>query len=161
MSARAVRSPVARPLAGGGNMARPSAWGMAQQQVARFHRERDRRRLVAMIRTLAGAALLVVLVLGVVGLRIQQVRLSYRLDGLRSMKAQMEDRQSRLRVEREMLQAHARIENRARTELKMERPANNQIQIAREYVPGGGGVSMAVPLTAAADTPAPPKPGVR
>jgi hypothetical protein len=89
------------------------------------------------------------------------VRLSYRLDGLRSMKAQMEDRQSRLRVEREMLQAHARIENRARTELKMERPANNQIQIAREYVPGGGGVSMAVPLTAAADTPAPPKPGVR
>ena len=41
MSARAVRSPVARPLAGGGNMARPSAWGMAQQQVALTVKARD------------------------------------------------------------------------------------------------------------------------
>ena len=154
MSARAVRSPVARPLAG--------AWGMAQQQqVARFHRERDRRRLVAMIRTLAGAALLVVLVLGVVGLRVQQVRLSYRMDGLRVMKAQMEEQQSRLGVELNMLSSHARIESRARAELNMELPVNNQIRIAREFVPGGEGLTMAVPLTAAADKPAPAKPGVR
>ena len=153
MSTRAVRSPASRPLAGGRGMAHP--------QVARFHRERDRRRLVAMVKTLAGAALLVVLVLGVVGLRIQQVRLSYRMDGLRTMKAQMEDRQSRLRVEREMLTSHARVESRARAELKMERPANNQVQIAREYVPGGNGLSMAVPLTAAADKPASSKAGVR
>ena len=154
MSARAVRSPVARPVAG--------AWGMApQQQVARFHRERDRRRLVAMIRTLAGAALLVVLVLGVVGLRIQQVRLSYRMDGLRSTRAQMEEQQSRLRVELNMLSSHARVESRAREELKMEMPANNQVQLAREFVPSGDGLSMAVPLTAAADRPAPTKPGVR
>jgi len=153
MSARAVRSPVARPVAGG--------WGVAHQQVARFHRERDRRRLVAMIRTLAGAALLVVLVLGVVGLRIQQVRLSYRMDGLRTMKAQMEEQQSRLRVELDMLRSHARIESRARAELKMGPPEPNQIKLAREYVPGGDGVSMAVPLTAAADKPAPSTPGVR
>jgi cell division protein FtsL len=134
---------------------------VAHQQVARFHRERDRRRLVAMIRTLAGAALLVVLVLGVVGLRIQQVRLSYRMDGLRTMKAQMEEQQSRLRVELDMLRSHARIESRARAELQMGPPAPNQIQLAREYVPGGDGVSMAVPLTAAADKPAPSTPGVR
>jgi cell division protein FtsL len=153
MSARAVRSPVARPVAGG--------WGVADQQVARFHRERDRRRLVAMIRTLAGAALLVVLVLGVVGLRIQQVRVSYRMDGLRAMKAQMEEQQSRLRVELDMLRSHARIESRARAELQMGPPAPNQIQLAREYVPGGDGVSMAVPLTAAADKPVPSTPGVR
>ena len=153
MSTRAVRSPASRPLAGGRGMAHP--------QVARFHRERDRRRLVAMVKTLAGAALLVVLVLGVVGLRIQQVRLSYRLDTLRTMKAQMEDRQSRLRIEREMLQSHARIESRARTELKMERPASNQILLAREYVPSGDGLSMAVPLTATAEKPAPSKTGVR
>jgi len=114
-----------------------------------------------MVRTLAGAALLVVLVLGVVGLRIQQVRLSYRLDTLRTMKAQMEDRQSRLRIEREMLQSHARIESRARTELKMERPASNQILLAREYVPSGDGLSMTVPLTATAEKPAPSKTGVR
>jgi cell division protein FtsL len=132
-----------------------------QQQVARFHRERDRRRLMAMIRTLAGAALLVVLVLGVVGLRIQQVRLSYRLDGLRTMKAQMEERQSRLRVELEMLKSHARVESRAREELGMMPPTGNQIRIAREFVPGGDGLSMAVPLTASADKPAPTTPGVR
>jgi cell division protein FtsL len=132
-----------------------------QQQVARFHRERDRRRLVAMIRTLAGAALLVVLVLGVVGLRIQQVRLSYRLDGLRTMRAQMEERQSHLRVELEMLKSHARVESRARAELGMMPPTGKQVRLAREFVPGGDGLSMAVPLTAAADKPAPTTPGVR
>ena len=161
MSAGAVRSPASRSVAGGRGVTHPSAWGRTHPQVARFHRERDRRRLVAMVRTLAGAALLVVLVLGVVGLRIQQVRLSYRLDTLRTMKAQMEDRQSRLRIEREMLQSHARIESRARTELKMERPASNQILLAREYVPSGDGLSMTVPLTATAEKPAPSKTGVR
>jgi len=161
MSAGAVRSPASPPVAGGRGMTHPSDWGRAHPQVARFHRERDRRRLVAMVKTLAGAALLVVLVLGVVGLRVQQVRLSYRLDGLRATKAQMEDRQSQLQVERESLQSHARIENMARVKLKMERPTSNQVLLAREYVPSGDGLSMAVPLTAAAEKPAPSKPGVR
>jgi len=55
----------------------------ADQQVARFHRESDRRRLRAMAISVVGAGLLVALVLSVVGLKVQQVRLSYRLDALR------------------------------------------------------------------------------
>ena len=49
-----------------------------RQEIARFHRDRDRRRLQAMARGLFCAGLLVALVLGVVTLRVQQVRLSYR-----------------------------------------------------------------------------------
>lgn len=144
MSARAVRTPIAR--------AHPGGWTMAhQQQVARFHRERDRRRLLTMIRTLASAALLVVLVLSVVGLRMHQVRLSYRLDGLRSAKTQMEESRSRLRVELDTLKSLARVEGKARTELGMGPPAGNQVRLAREYVPTGDGLTMTVPLTAAAD----------
>jgi len=154
MSARVVRS--------GAPGRSPGGWTMAhQQQVARFHRERDRRRLLTMGRTLASAALLVVLVLGVVGLRMQQVRLSYRLDGLRTAKAQMEESRSRLRVERDTLTSLARVEGKARTELGMVPPAGNQVQLAREFLPSGDGLTMAVPLTAAADTSAPSTPGVR
>jgi len=46
-----------------------------------------------------GAGLAVVLVLGVVGLRVQQVRLSYRLDALRQGRAELEETNRRLRVE--------------------------------------------------------------
>src|SRR5262249_5284574 len=76
-------------------------------------------------------------------------------------KAQMEDRQSQLQVERESLQSHARIENMARVKLKMERPTSNQVLLAREYVPSGDGLSMAGPPAAAAEEPAPSRPGVR
>ena len=147
MSARVVRS--------GAPGRSPGGWTMAhQQQVARFHRERDRRRLLTMGRTLASAALLVVLVLGVVGLRIQQVRLSYRLDGLRAMRAELEESRSRLRVEIYTLSSLARIEGKARAELGMTPPVGNQVRLAREFVPGGDGSSMAAPLTASAEEPA-------
>jgi hypothetical protein len=36
----------------------------------------------------------------------------------------------------------------------MVSPAGNQVRLAREFVPSGDGLSMAVPLTAAADQPA-------
>ena len=132
-----------------------------QQQVARFHRERDRRRLLTMVRTLASAALLVVLVLGVVGLRMHQVRLSYRLDGLRTAKTQMEEARSRLRVEVDTLKSLARVEGKARAELGMGPAAGNQVQLAREFLAGGDGLTMAVPLTAAVDKTGPSTPGVR
>jgi cell division protein FtsL len=143
MSPRAIRAAALRPLA--------ADWDVAhQQQVAGFHRERDRRRLLAMVRSLGGAALLVVLVLGVVGVRLHQVRLSYRLDGLRAIKADLEESKSRLRVEIDTLRALARIEGKARAELGMVPPAVNQVRLAREFVPGGNGLSMAAPLTASA-----------
>ena len=71
----------------------------ADQQVARFHRESDRRRLRAMLAGAAAAGVLVALVLGLVGLRMQQV------------------------------------------------------QLAREFVPGGSGTSAAIERTAAAVAP--------
>ncbi len=150
-----MSAPAARPAAASG-------WGMAQeQQAARFHRERDRPRLLAMARTLVSAAVLVVLVLGVVGLRIQQVRLSYRLDGLRTLRAEMEEARSRLRVELYTLRSLARVEGKARTELGMVPPARDQVRLAREFLPSGDGLSMAVPLTASAERPARSAPGVR
>jgi cell division protein FtsL len=155
MSAGGVRSMTARSL--------PAAWGSAgEQQAARFHRERDRRRLLAMARTLVSAGVLVALVLGVVGLRVQQVRLSYRLDGLRTLQAELEESRSRLRVELDTLKSLARIEAKARGELGMVPPAGNQVKLAREFVAGGDGLSMAAaPLTASAEIPARVAGGVR
>jgi cell division protein FtsL len=140
----------------------PRSWGSTpDQQAARFHRERDRRRLLAMGRTLLGAGLLVGLVLGVVGLRVQQVRLSYRLEGLRALKAELDESRSRLRVELATLRSLARIEGKARMELGMIPPARDQVRLAREFVTEGGGLSMTAPLTAAAQNPVRPRPGVR
>lgn len=121
-----------------------------RQELARFHRERDRRRLQSMVRGLLGAGLLVVLVLGVVALRVQQVRLSYRLDALRGERAELEERRSRLRVELATLNSLARIESKARGELGMVRPTLDQVRLAREFVPGGAGQQAMAPLTASA-----------
>jgi cell division protein FtsL len=154
MSAQVSR-PAPIPSAG-------SSWeSAAEQQAARFHRERDRRRLLAMGRTLVGAGVVVALVLGVVGLRIQQVRISYRLDGLRAIRTELEESRSRLRVEVASLRSLARIEGKARTELGMVPPARDQVRLAREFVSGGSGLSMATPLTASAQSPGRPRPGVR
>jgi cell division protein FtsL len=138
-----------------GPVLKRSLWarsGLAQEQgVARFHRQSDRRRLQAMVKGLLGTGVLVGLVLGVVGLRIQQVRLSYRIDGLRTVRAGMEETQSQLSVELATLKSLARIEGMARTELGMVVPARDQVRVAREFVPRGGGLHAGVPLTASAE----------
>ena len=153
MNARAARPTTSGALSAG--------WASTQeQQAARFHRERDRRRLLAMARTLVSAAVLVVLVLAVVGLRLQQVRLSYRLDGLRPVKADLEESRRRLGVELDSLKSFARIEEKAR-ELGMVPPTGNQVRLAREFLRGGDGLSMAAPLTASAENQARSQPGVR
>ena len=89
------------------------------------------------------------------------MRLSYRLDGLRTLKAGLEESRNRLGVERGSLASLSRIEDKARRELGMGPPASHQVQLAREFVGGGDGLSMAAPLTASADSPAPARPGVR
>ena len=154
MSGLPIRSTPARAFPAGAGL-------VGRQEVARFHRDRDRRRLRAMAGGLLGAAVLVALVVGVVELRVQQVRLSYRLDELRAAKAELGETRSRLRVELATLTSLARIENKARTELGMVPPAGHQVRLAREFVSGGGGLQAAAPLTASADGPVGPEPGAR
>jgi cell division protein FtsL len=138
-----------------------SGWtAPAGGQAARFHQESDRRRLRAMAVSLACAGFLVSLILGVVGLRVQQVRLSYRLDTMRAVRNELEETRNRLRVEHATLKSLARIEGKARGELGMVLPARDQVRLAREFVPGGSGFTSRTPLTAAAD-PAVPRESAR
>jgi cell division protein FtsL len=126
-----------------GRGAPQSAWGCEhrarQPEAVRRHRQKDRRRLRSMATAVVGAGLAVVLILGVVGLRVQQVRLSYRLDALRGSRAEAEELNRRLRVEMATLKSLSRIEGKARTELGMVAPTREQIQIAREFVAGAKG----------------------
>jgi cell division protein FtsL len=134
-----------------------AGWTVPAGQAARFHRERDRRRLRAMAMSLACAGFLVALILGVVGLRVQQVRLSYRLDGLRAARTELEESRNRLRVELATLKSLARVEGKARAELGMVLPGHDQVRLAREFVPGGSGLTSRAPLTAAAIDPSTPR----
>jgi cell division protein FtsL len=132
MSARAGGRTVGAPWRG--------VRGPAGQAVARFHREPDRRSRRAMGLATLGIALGVVAVLAVVGLRVQQVRLSYRLEGLRAAVAQAREDSRRLGIELASLTSPARLEARAVAELGMERPARGQVLLAREYLAGGSGL---------------------
>lgn len=129
----------------GTSRAPQSHWGhqhrARQPEAVRRHRISDRRRLRSMATAVVGAGLAVVLVLGVVGLRVQQVRLSYRLDALRQGRADLEETNRRLRVEMATLKSLSRIEGKARTELGMVAPGHDQIRLAREFVPGAGGTA--------------------
>jgi cell division protein FtsL len=118
-----------------------------EQRAARFLRERDHRRLRVMATWVAWSALAVTLVLGVVALKVQQVRLAYRLDALRTAQTELEDRRMRLRVELASLSSLARIEDKARRELGMVPPGPGQVQVAREFVTGGEGLAAASPAT--------------
>jgi cell division protein FtsL len=131
-----------------------------EQEIARFHRESDRRRLRSMAAALLGAGVLVALVLGMVALRVQQVRMSYRLDALRTTRVELEEANRRLRVEMATLKSLARIDGKARGELGMVPPARNQVRLAREFVPGGSGLSAAAPLTASVRRVTPAEPGI-
>lgn len=132
-----------------------------EQEVARFHRESDRRRLRSMAGALLCAGFLVALILGMVAFRVQQVRLSYRLDALRATKVELEEANRRLRVELATLKSLARIDGKARAELGMMPPARNQVRLAREFVPGGSGLGAAAPRTALVERPALRDGGIR
>lgn len=133
---------------------RTGAQGRGGQQVARFHREPDRRLRRTMGAALACSAVLVAGVLGVVALKVHQVRLSYQLDGLRASRATAEERTRVLSVELATLRSLARIEDKARGELGMMPPAADQVLLAREFVSAGRGVAAASqPRTAAALAP--------
>jgi cell division protein FtsL len=131
------------------------------QEAARFHRTSDRRRLRSMAAALLCVGVLVTLILGMVALRVQQVRLSYRLDVLRATRVELEEANRRLRVELATLKALSRIDGKARVELGMVPPGRNQVRLAREFVPGGSGLSAAAPRTALVQRPALPDGGIR
>ena len=122
-----------------------SAWSRThrarQPEAVRRHRPSDRRRLRSMANAVMAAGLGVLLVLGVVALRVQQVRLSYRLDALRQSRAEIEEINRRLRVETATLKSLSRIEGKARGELGMVPPARDQVRLEREFVAGGRGAA--------------------
>ncbi len=105
-------------------------------QSARLVRERDGRLLRLMGATLVVTACLVGLILGLVGVKVNQVRLSYRLDQLRLARSELREVNRQLRVELATLRTPARIESKARGELGMLAPSRSQVRLAREYVPG-------------------------
>ena len=94
------------------------------------------------------SALLVGGPLGVVAVKAQQVRLSYRLDALRAARADLENVTRELRVELASLRAPERVERAARA-IGMTAPVRDQVQLAREYVPGRPSVVRAAERTGA------------
>jgi cell division protein FtsL len=105
-----------------------------------LHREPDPRTRRSMISALVASALLVAVTLGLVALKVQQVRLSYRLDGLRATRQTLDDLNRQLRVEVATLRSPARVEARARA-LGLAAPAREQVQLAREFVTAGTGAA--------------------
>ncbi|PYN99266.1 MAG: hypothetical protein DMD91_13155 [Candidatus Rokuibacteriota bacterium] len=103
-----------------------------------LHREHDPRVPRSLGRALAGALLLVLSGLAVVGLRVQQVHLGYQLDALRAQRGRLEILLSQLEVEVATLRSPARVESRAR-QLGLMAPTPRQIRVAREFVTGGSG----------------------
>lgn len=134
---------------------------VAGQQGARFHREPDPRVKRRMIAAIAWSACLAGALLGIVGLKAEHVRSSYRLDALRASRGQLQEANRRLGVELASLGSLGRIESRARAELGMVRPGRDQVLAAREFAPAGAGSGMSERRTAAAGRPSDSGGGLR
>jgi len=104
-----------------------------RDQASTVVRERDRLRIRAMAWVLCLTGLLVVGVLGYVWLQVQGVRVTYQLDGLRTLRAQIEERNRKLGLELASLRAFARVDSAAR-KLGLTEPTRDQVQLAREFV---------------------------
>jgi len=108
-----------------------------KQQLHRDHDPRVRRLLAA---ALLCAALIVLSALAAAGLRVQQVRLAYRLDALHTERAGVESMVRQLEIEVATLGSPGRLDVRAR-QLGMTSPGREQVRLAREYVAGGTGLA--------------------
>jgi len=97
-------------------------------------------------RVLGGAILAAVVMggsaLGLVGLRVQEVHLAYRLDALRAERTRTETLIRQLEIEVATLRSPVRLEQRARR-LGMAPPTPEQVRLAREYVTAGSGFAAA------------------
>ncbi len=112
-------------------------WDQASSVV----RERDRHRIRAMAGVLGLTGLLVTGVLGYVWLQVQRVRVTYELEGLRSLKTQIDEQNRKLSLELASLRALARVDSAARR-LGLTQPTPDQVRLAREFLapdslPGG------------------------
>ena len=110
--------------------------------VQRLHREQDPRVRRSLAVALLVSAVAVASALGVAGVRVQQVRLAYRLDAARVERARLETVVRQLEVEVASLRSPGRVELRAR-QLGMAPPGREQVRLAREYVTGTTGLAAA------------------
>ena len=106
----------------------------------RLHHEADPRVRRALGVALATSALLVAGALTVVGVRLEQVHLAYRLDALRGDRARTAETIRQLEVEVATLRSPSRIEARAR-QIGLLTPGRDQVRLAREYVTAGVGLA--------------------
>lgn len=120
-------------------------------QASAVVRERDRRRFRAMAGTLALGCVLVGGVLGYVWLQVQRVRVSYELEDLRALRAEVDEQNKKLRLELLTLRSFARVDSAARR-LGLREPGRDQVRLAREFVvPEPGGEDGVAFRTAAKD----------
>lgn len=108
----------------------------------RLRRERDPRVRRTLVAAVASAAVCVVAILAVVGIRLEQVRLAYRLDALRTERQRIERSLQHLETEVAALRSPARVEAGARR-IGLAPPAPQQVRLAREFVAGGTGLAAA------------------
>jgi len=123
----------------------------------RLHRDSDPRVRRSLVVGFATSALLVAGALTVVGVRVEQVHLAYRLDAVRSERARAEDRIRQLEIEVATLRSPSRIETRAR-QIGLVAPGRDQIRLAKEYVAGGTGLAADQNRAASLHAPRPPAP---
>src|SRR5439155_21071086 len=99
----------------------------------RLHREPDPRVRRSLVVAFATSALLVAGALTVVGVRVEQVHLAYRLDAVRSERGRAEDRIRQLEIEVVTLRSTCRIEARVRA-LGFVVAVLYQVWHAKDYV---------------------------
>ncbi len=109
---------------------------LIHDQASSVIRERDCRRLRAMAGVLCLGGLLVGGVLGYVWLQVQRVRVSYELEDLRALRADVEEQNKKLRLELSSLRSFARVDSAARR-LGLTEPGREQVRLAREFVSRG------------------------
>jgi cell division protein FtsL len=108
----------------------------------RLHRETDPRVGRSFGLAAICAVCLVIAALAVVAVRVHQVRLAYRLDGLRAERAKVETLIGQLEVQIATLRSPRRLESQAR-QLGLTMPTAQQVVNAREFVAGTGGLAAA------------------
>jgi cell division protein FtsL len=95
-----------------------------------------------LVLALAGALMLVVSGLGMVGLRVHHVHLGYRLDALQGERGRLRALLRQLEVEVATLQSPGRVAARAR-QLGLNPPTPQQVRLAREFEAGNTGLAAA------------------